>query len=283
MGILPGRLCLSSMYETFFSLNKKPFSITSNPSFLFLSQRHKEALAHLMYGIRERAGFIEITGEVGTGKTTICKALLNQLDEKIKTAFIFNSNLSEVQLLQTILADLGLPTEGKNKGAMFAELNKFLIQQAGLGNNVAVIIDEAQNLSKKSLEQIRMLSNLETENEKLIQIVLVGQPELREKLKDPALRQLRQRISVRYHIEALSREDIDLYVKHRLSLAGANGRGPLFNAGAFDEIFKYSKGIPRLINIVCDKAMLNAFVGETREINAKTIQRAIDEIEGCES
>src|SRR3990167_4895783 len=191
------------MYLSFFSLNEKPFALTSNPSYLYLSPRHKEALAYLTYGIRERMGFIEITGEVGTGKTTLCRALLNRLDEKTKTAFIFNSNMSELQLMRTIVEDFGIQTTKKDKGSLFSELNKFLIEQLGHENNVVLIIDEAQNLSHRLLEQVRMLSNLETEHEKLLQIVLVGQPELREKLRTPSLRQLRQRISIRYHIEPL--------------------------------------------------------------------------------
>ena len=268
------------MYESFYALSKKPFSITSNPSFLYLSQRHKEALVHMMYGIRERVGFIEITGEVGTGKTTVCRALLNQLDDTVKTAFIFNSSLSEIQLLQTILEDLGIKSKAKNKGGMFAELNQFLIEQLRSGNNVVVIIDEAQNLSKKLLEQVRMLSNLESEDAKLLQIILVGQPELREKLKDPALRQLRQRISVRYHIEALDRSETEKYIHHRLGIAGANGNGPRFDEQALGEIYRYSEGIPRLINVLCDKALLNGFARESRQINQGIIQQSIHEIEG---
>jgi general secretion pathway protein A len=268
------------MYESFFALKQKPFTITANPSFLYLSQRHKEALSYLSYGIKERVGFIEITGEVGTGKTTICRALLNQLDETTKTAFIFNSNVSESQLMQTIVEDLGITTKRKGKGALFADLNRFLIEQLTLGNNVVLIIDEAQNLSAKLLEQIRMLSNLEAENQKLLQIVLVGQPELREKLRTPELRQLRQRISVRYHITALTPEDVPLYIRHRLTMAGSNGAGPSFQSEALDEIFKYSGGIPRLINIVCDKALLLAYVLENRTITPDLIKQSIIEIEG---
>ena len=269
-----------SMYESFYSFNQKPFSVTSNPHLLYLSPRHKEALAHMMYGVRERVGFIEITGEVGTGKTTLCRSLLNQLDSTIKTAFIFNSNLSEMQLLQTILRDLGIKSTAKNKGGMFTELNQFLIEQLRAGNNVVVIVDEAQNLSKKLLEQIRMLSNIECENEKLLQIILVGQPELREKLRDPALRQLYQRIVVRYHIEALDRREVALYIKHRLEVAGSNGAGPNFDDQAINVIYSYSGGIPRIINILCDKALLNGFVRENRHITQDTIQQAIHEIEG---
>ena len=268
------------MYESFFALSQKPFSITANPSFLFLSERHKEALAHLIYGIKERVGFIEITGEVGTGKTTLCRALLNQLDEKTKTAFIFNSNVSEIQLMQNILEDLGIKPEKRSKGALFSELNRFLIEQLMLNNNVVVIIDEAQNLSMRLLEQVRMLSNLEAENEKLLQIVLVGQPELREKLKSPRLRQLRQRITVRYHIEALDKSEVGVYIQHRLNLAGANGSAPTFDEPAIEEIYRYSGGIPRLINVVCHKALLTAFVREERSISEDIVKRSIQEIEG---
>jgi general secretion pathway protein A len=268
------------MYQSYFNLKQKPFSMTSNPSFLYLSQNHEEAFSHLVYGIKERVGFIEITGEVGTGKTTLCHALLNHLDDKIKTAFIFNPSLSETQLLQTILEDLGVKTQKRDKGALFSELNHFLIEQRTLGNNVVVIIDEAQNLSNRLLEQIRMLSNLESEDRKLIQIVLVGQPELREKLKSPSLRQLRQRIVVRYHIEALSDDEVPRYIEHRLRVAGANGQAPVFEQDAFKEIYSYSKGNPRLVNVLCDKAMLHAFVVESRHINEQIIKNCIAEIEG---
>lgn len=268
------------MYQSFYSLRQKPFAITSNPSFLYLSQRHKEALANLTYGIKERVGFIEITGEVGTGKTTICRALLNQLDEKTKTAFIFNSSLSELQLLQTIIEDLGIKTNKKSRGDLFSELNRFLIEQLALNNNVVVIIDEAQNLSFRLLEQIRMLSNLEAENEKLLQIVLVGQPELRDKLRSPKLRQLRQRIAVRYHIEALGKEEVPRYIEHRLKLAGANGAAPVFEPQSVEDIYGYSGGIPRLINIVCDKALLMGFTLEQRRIEPTIIKQCIKEIEG---
>lgn len=235
-----------------------------------------------MYGIKERVGFIQITGEVGTGKTTICRALLNQLDSKTKTAFIFNSNLTELQLMQTILADLGISATHKSRGALFSELNGFLIEQLALDNNVALIIDEAQNLSNRLLEQIRMLSNLEADNAKLLQIILVGQPELREKLKSPSLRQLRQRIAVRYHIDALDERNIPVYITHRLKCAGANGSAPVFDEKAITEIGRYSTGIPRLINVLCDKALLMAYVLEQKRIDSGIIKRCIQEIEGGE-
>ena len=269
------------MYESFYRFNQKPFSITSNPSFLFLSRRHKEALAHLTYGIQERVGFIEITGEVGAGKTTVCRALLNRLDEKTKTAFIFNSNLSESQLMQTIVDDLGIRTSQKNKADLFSTLNYFLIEQLKLRNNVVILIDEAQNLSLKLLEQIRMLSNLESDNEKLLQIVLVGQPELRDKLNQPELKQLRQRIGVRYHIGALSHDEIPPYIAHRLRMAGEHGNaGPVFETDAVEEIYRYSGGIPRLINLLCNKALLAGFVLETRKINGELVKQCILELEG---
>lgn len=255
--------------------------MTSNPSFLFLSERHKEALSALLYGIHERVGFIEMTGEVGTGKTTICRALLNELDSnKVKTAFIFNSNLSGNHLMQSIIEDLGIKTSKKDRAGLFSELNKFLIDQLGNGHNVVLIVDEAQNLSNQILEQIRMLSNLEAENQKLIQIILVGQPELREKLKSPELRQLRQRIAVRYHIQPLDRSDVEQYIRHRLCVAGANGAGPVFETDSLDLIYKYSSGIPRLINVLCDKALLAGFVQEEKNISKSIIASCIQEIEG---
>ena len=268
------------MYKNFFSLNEKPFTITSNPNFLFLSERHREAMAHVLYGIKERVGFIEITGEVGTGKTTLCRALLNQLDERTKSAFIFNSNMSESQLMRSITEDLGIPSSEKGRGGLYSALNRYLIRQLSLGNNVVLIIDEAQNLSNKLLEQIRMLSNLEAENQKLLQIVLVGQPELREKLKAVSLRQLRQRIAIRCHIEALGEEEVPLYIEHRLRLAGANGRGPVFENDALEEIFRYSSGIPRLVNIVCDRALIAGFTRDQKSIDGEIIKQCVHEIEG---
>ncbi|GAG00792.1 unnamed protein product, partial [marine sediment metagenome] len=233
----------------------------------------------LVYGIKERKGFLEITGEVGTGKTTLCKALLNSLDKNTKTALILNPDLSKNQLLKMMLQDLGVDS-GKNSGtSLLTKLNEFLIQQLSSGNNVVLIIDEAQNLKSSMLEQIRLLSNLETEKEKLLQIVLVGQPELREKLKSPKLRQLRQRISVRYHIFPLIRAEIVKYIHHRLSVAGADNCVS-FNKQAMDEIYNYSQGYPRLINILCDKILLAAFVRTTKTITPELVQECIQELEG---
>lgn len=267
------------MYLEFYKLREMPFNVTSDPSFLYMSKRHREAFTHLVYGIKERKGFIEITGEVGTGKTTLCRALLNRLDSRTKVAFIFNSDLSELQLLQAIVEDLGIATGRRSKIDLFNKLNGFLIEQLQDGNNVILILDEAQNLRQRTLEQMRMLSNLETEKEKLFQIILVGQPELRDKLNAPGLRQLRQRIGIRYHILPLHRDEIADYIIHRLNIAGSDGRIK-FTEGATEKIYEYSKGIPRLINILSDKALLLGFVLEAYEINEKIIERSIEEIEG---
>jgi general secretion pathway protein A len=268
------------MYQKFFGLKEKPFNVTADPNFLFLSRKHKEALAHLAYGIKERKGFLEITGEIGTGKTTLCRALLNQLDIKTtKTAFIWNPSLSRLQLLKAIVDDLGIELRQRTRIGIISALNKFLIEQLSLSHNVVLIIDEAQSLKNSLLEEVRLLSNLETEKEKLLQIVLVGQPELRDKLKNPSLKQLRQRIGIRYHILPLDRDEIKDYINHRLNIAGSNGN-ILFTTEAIDRIFEYSNGIPRLINILCDKALLFAYVLEKMKIDGDIIRKSAREIEG---
>jgi general secretion pathway protein A len=267
------------VYREFFGLKEKPFNITSDPNFLFLSRVHKEAFSHLLYGIRERKGFLEITGEIGAGKTTLCRALLSQLDRKTKTAFIFNSTLPELQLLQAILEDYGIIVKGRSKVSMLRQLNSFLIEELSRGNNVVLIIDEAQNLKTSILEEIRMLSNLETDKEKLFQIILVGQPELRNKLNSPELKQLRQRISVRFHITPLESDEIEKYIYHRLTVAGSTGR-IAFLPEAIDCIYRFSGGIPRIINTVCDKSLLAAYVAEARDITLPIVENSIQEIEG---
>jgi len=267
------------MYREFYNIKEKPFNVTSDPGFLFLSRKHKEALTHLLYGIDERKGFLEITGEIGTGKTTLCRALINKLNGNTKTAFILNPDLSQIQLLQAIVEDFGITVEKKTKMHIFKQLNKFLMEQLAHGNNVVLIIDEAQNLKLPVLEQIRMLSNLETEKEKLFQIVLVGQPELREKLDNPRLRQLKQRIAVRYHILPLDSDEVREYIHHRLAVAGSIG-DINFDDGAMDLIFGYSGGVPRLINLLCDKALLLGFVLETKMIDRAIVTKSIKELEG---
>jgi general secretion pathway protein A len=267
------------MYLEFYSLTEKPFSVTSDPNFLYLSRKHQEAISNMQYGIEERMGFLEITGEIGTGKTTICKALLNTLDEHTKTAFILNSNLSEIQLLQAIVEDFGIQLKNKNKITILNELNRFLLEQLRRNNNSVLIIDEAQNLKPSLLEQIRLLSNLETEKEKLMQIILVGQPELKEKLSSRELSQLRQRIAIRYHILPLDKNEVEGYIFHRLRVAGSNG-GDFFDTGAIEEIFGFSNGVPRLINIICDKALLAGYVAEKKIIDSNMIKKCSREIEG---
>jgi general secretion pathway protein A len=267
------------MYREFFGLKEKPFNITSDPNFLFLSRVHKEAFSHLLYGINERKGFLEITGEVGAGKTTLCRALLGQLDRKTKSAFIFNSTLPELQLLQAILEDYGVIVTRRNKVSLLKQLNSFLIEELARGNNVVLIIDEAQNLKPSILEEIRMLSNLETDKEKLFQIVLVGQPELKDKLASPGLRQLRQRIAVRFHISPLDKNEVTDYINHRLAVAGSSGQ-TTFDPDAVENIYSFSGGIPRLINMICDKSMLTAYTMETRRITMPIVERGIREMEG---
>ncbi len=267
------------MYRQFFGLKEKPFNVTSDPNFLFLSRVHKEAFAHLIYGIKERKGFLEITGEIGAGKTTLCRALLNQLDINTKSAFIFNSTLPEMQLFRAILEDFGITVEKNTKAAMLRQFNNFLLEELSKNNNVILIIDEAQNLKPSVLEELRILSNLETEKEKLFQMILVGQPELKERLNSPSLKQLRQRIGVRFHITPLPKDEVGDYIYHRLKIAGSTGE-ICFSDDAMETIYKYSGGIPRLINMVCDKALLSAYVIETKYIDLTIIEKSIQEIEG---
>jgi general secretion pathway protein A len=268
------------MYREFFGLKEKPFNVTSDPNFFFLSRVHEEAFAHLLYGIKEKKGFLEITGEIGAGKTTLCRALLSKLDRNTKTAFIFNSNLPEIQLLQSILEDFGIEVARRNKVSMFKQLNNFLIEEMSRGNNVVLIIDEAQNIKSSVLEGIRTLSNLETDKEKLFQIILVGQPELADKLNSPALKQLRQRIAVRFHITPLEKDEVEKYIHHRLTVAGGSG-DIKFPSDSIEKIHLFSGGIPRIINMVCDKSLLAAYVMETKNIALSIINKSINELEGA--
>lgn len=267
------------MYKQFFGLKEKPFNVTSDPGFIFFSRRHKEAFSQLTYGIKEKKGFLAITGEIGTGKTTLCRALLNSLDEKTKTAFILNPDLSPLQLLEAIVEDFGIKVERRTKLNLFRQLNNFLIEGLNLDHNVVLIVDEAQNLKPSLLEEIRLLSNLETEKEKLFQIVLVGQPQLRKRLDDPSLKQLQQRIAVRYHILPLDEDEVRPYIYHRLKVAGCEN-GVDFSEPAISEIFIYAGGVPRLINLVCEKSLLLAFVLETKDISKEIIKKSVAEIEG---
>jgi general secretion pathway protein A len=268
------------MYESFFGFKEKPFNITPDPKYLYLSARHQEAIAHLLYGIRERGGFVAVTGEIGTGKTTLLRYLLNQLDDRTEGAVIFNPNLSEIELLKSINEDFGIISTGQTKKELIDELNQFLLEERLRGKNMVLIIDEAQNLTPAVLEQIRMLSNLETEKEKLIQIVLIGQPELKKLLARPELKQLDQRVTARYHLNPLSRKETYQYIRHRLEIA-ANGQAVTFEPAALREIYSFSRGIPRLINVVCDRALLGAFAAEQRDsISKQVVRQAIREVAG---
>ena len=266
------------MYEKYYGLKEKPFSLTPDPGYLFFSEKHREALAHLEYGIKERQGFILITGEVGTGKTTICRALLNRIDQRVRTSLILNPRLSGFQLLQAIVEDFGVAPETRSRRKLFQQLNSFLLAQSSSGVTPVLILDEAQGLAPDLLEEIRIVSNMETEKSKLLQIILVGQPELRDKINSPSLRQLRQRIAIRYHILPLDRGETSAYIEHRLRVAGADD-GVCFHPLATDRIFAYSAGIPRLINLVCDKSLLAGFVRETKCITDDLAETAIRELE----
>jgi general secretion pathway protein A len=266
------------MYSSFFGFKEKPFTITPNPRFIFLSKNHKEAFAHLLYGIDSHAGFIELTGEVGTGKTTVLRSLLNQLDsDTYRTALIFNPSLSAIELLQNINHEYGISCEEQKNSPLLQTLNQFLLQQNAAGRTVVLVIDEAQNLDPQVLEQIRLISNLETEKDKLIQIVLVGQPELREKLKKTELRQLSQRITVRYHLCPMDFHDTVDYIEHRLEVA-AGQSSEIFSAGALKRIFRFSGGLPRLINVACDRALLIAYTKGSREVTARMVSAAITDV-----
>ena len=256
-----------------------PFDITPNPRFLFHSAKHREAFNHLLYGIRERKGFVQLTGEVGSGKTTLCRALLEQLDGHYSTALILNPVLNADELIRAIGMEYGLNVRGLDRMETLAAISDYLLHQTLAGKETVLIIDEAQNLTEELLEQVRLISNFETDDRKLVQIVLMGQPELRDRLNSHQLRQLRQRITVRYHLKPLTRNEVGRYIQHRLVLAGSQGV-PTFTGPAIWRVFRYSKGIPRLVNAVCDKALLAGFVAQRNLINYWMVGRAIRELEG---
>ena len=267
------------MFEKFFGLSENPFRLTPDPKFLFLAEVHKEALSHLRYGIEQRMGFVLITGEVGTGKTTICRELLKNLDSRVHTALILHPALSDVELLQSINAEFGLEAASSSKKALMDELFAFLLDVNARGENAVLIIDECQNLDPLVLEQVRMLSNLETEQQKLLQILLVGQPELGAMLAANNLRQLSDRIVVRYHMGPLNRHETRDYILHRLSVAGARG-DVRFTGLALLEIYRYSGGLPRKINAVCERALLLACLKRTHTITAALVRQARREVQG---
>jgi general secretion pathway protein A len=267
------------VYLEYYGLTEPPFDITPNPRFLFFSPKHREAFNHLLYGIRERKGFVQLTGEVGAGKTTICRAMLEQLGDRFATALILNPVLDADQLMKAVAMEFGLNVKGMDRLETVAAINQFLLEQANQDRDAVLIIDEAQNLTNELLEQVRLLSNLETDDRKLVQIVLMGQPELRDRLNAFDLRQLRQRITIRYHLRSLTRAEVGQYVHHRLQVSGAKGP-PYFTAPALWRIYRYSQGVPRLVNALCDKCLLAGFVQQRDRIDFRMAGMAIRELEG---
>jgi general secretion pathway protein A len=268
------------MYTQFFGLKEKPFEITTDPRFLYLSEGHKEALAHLVYAVQEKKGFAVITGEVGTGKTTLVQTLLSRMDGSTRTAFLFNPKLdSSSEFLHSICEDLELKVEKGTKSDYLSHLNNYLMDCYTKNINVVLIIDEAHTLSPQLLEEVRLLTNLETPNSKLLQVVLVGQPELDITLEQPQFRPLKQRISVRYSLQPLTPIEVKEYIKRRLRVAGARSTY-LFTPKALKKIYQYSKGIPRLINIVCDNALINGYASEKKVIGEDIIREVISDLAG---
>ena len=267
------------MYQRFFRLRESPFNVNPDPRYLFLTGQMQEALAGLIYGIQNRKGFILLTGEVGTGKTTLINRLLDWLrGQRVATAYIFNSRLDVSNLFDFVMADFEIPCESREKSQVLLRLNQWLLERYRAGETAVLIVDESQNLSSDVLEEIRLLTNLETSTEKLLQIVLAGQPELEEKLKMPSLRQLRQRITLRCRTAPLSLEETFGYVAERLRIAGANGE-PIFSKEAIQTVHLYSQGIPRVVNLLCEHSMINAYVDGLRPIPAHMVEEVAREFQ----
>ncbi len=265
------------MYTAFYGLSEKPFSLTPNPAFLYLSDSHREALAHLVYGLEQGEGFIVLSGEVGTGKTTLCRSLLERIEPDSEIAILFNPSNNDIELLQSISEEFGLPAERRSRRQLVSALNGFLLDCHGRERRVILIVDEAQNLSSATLEQIRLLSNLETASSKLIQIILLGQPELEAKLDSDSLRQLRQRVTVRWSLRPFSVQDTGAYVQHRLAVAAGAAR-EIFSPAALREVHRLTGGIPRLINVLCDRALLVGYADANHRIGMKRVRQAAREV-----
>ena len=266
------------MYEKFFGFNEKPFRMTPDTRYFFPSTKHTDALNHMVYAIQERRGFVVITGEIGSGKTTLSRVLFQKLDPRTKTAVIRNTHLSAKELIALVLEELEIAYKpGSSKAQLIGRLNEFLVEQLREDNNVVLLIDEAQNLRPAVLEEVRMLSNLETETEKLIQIILMGQPELKSKLWLKELTQLRQRVTLHYHLVPLDEPEMAAYITHRLHVSGANGT-PIFTDAAMPAIYHYTQGVPRLINGLCDRALLTGYVNESPCIGPDVIDEVAKEL-----
>src|SRR5579859_44737 len=269
------------MYLSFFGLNEKPFAITPDPRYLYLSERHAEALAHLLYGINEAGGFVQLTGEVGTGKTTIVRSLLAQAPKNAEIALILNPRMTAPEFLLTICQELGIevpPASQQSLKDLVDTLSAHLLRSHAAGKRVVLVVDEAQNLSTEVLEQVRLLTNLETNTQKLLQIILIGQPELRELLGRNELRQLAQRITGRYHLNPLTHQETLAYVRHRLRVAGATS--DIFTSYALTEVHRLAVGVPRVINVVCDRALLGAYSMDRHRVTSNLVRNAASEVFG---
>jgi general secretion pathway protein A len=275
---------LGAMYKKFFGLKHEPFSIAPDPHYLFMSERHREALAHLLYGVRGGGGFVLLTGEIGAGKTTVCRCFLEQVPRRCNVAYIFNPRQTAEELLESICADFRILREsepGRVPSARdhVAALNEFLLRTHGVGQNNVLIIDEAQSLSAEVLEQLRLLTNLETNERKLLQIILIGQPELRDMLARPELEQLAQRVIARYHLGALTAGETEQYIHHRLTVSGLSGALP-FDAASMQRIHALSRGVPRRINLLCDRALLGAYARGRARVDVAIVDKAAAEVQG---
>ena len=268
------------MYNEYFGFKESPFSIAPDPRYLYMTPQHREALAHLVYGLNSEGGCILLTGEVGTGKTTVCRCLLEQIPEQARVALVLNPRVSAIELLETICDELKIdyPEEGNTVKTYIDRINRFLIEANARNEKTVLIIDEAQNLDSSVLEQLRLLTNLETNQRKLLQIIILGQPELLDILARPEMRQLAQRITARFHLNALSYDEVRAYIAHRLAIAGQNVQ--LFPEAVLRRLFRLSKGIPRLINILCDRALLGCYVQNIYNVDTRTLNTAAKEVFG---
>ena len=267
------------MYKNFFGLRANPFNVNPDPRYLYLTRHTREALACLTYGIQNRKGFVLLTGEVGTGKTTLLNKFLEWLRmQRVATAFVFNPRLTTAEFFDYMMADFGIACESKEKSQRLLRLNQWLLERYRAGETAVLIVDEAQNLSSEVLEEIRLLTNLETSTEKLLQIVLCGQPELEAKLREPHLRQLRQRITLRCRTHPLTEEETESYVGQRLRIAGANGT-PVFSPEAMKKVYQFARGIPRVTNLICEHALISAFVDQKKPVPPETVESVASEFE----